>query len=235
MLEKTTSILAIEDDPEISSILDVRLGSEGYRVETAPCGKSGLRRFFESRPDLVLLDVGLPELDGFEILNRIREMADTPVIFMSARGEEEDRVRGLSGGGDDYIVKPFGGRELVARIEAILRRTSAATRTTNDDLYEDARVRIDFSSLDVMIDGKTAYLTAYEYRLLKALVTHPNQVLSHSQLLDLVWGTDALEAALSSVRLYIGYLRNKIESDRSKPALIETVRGFGYRYRPPQK
>jgi DNA-binding response OmpR family regulator len=159
-------------------------------------------------------------------------MADTPVIFMSARGEEEDRVRGLSGGGDDYIVKPFGGRELVARIEAVLRRTSTTASATNKELYEDGRIRMDFSSHDVTIDGKSAYLTAYEFRLLKAFVSHPNQVLSHTQLLDLVWGTDALEAALSSVRLYIGYLRNKIESDRSKPSMIETVRGFGYRYRP---
>jgi DNA-binding response OmpR family regulator len=232
MLEKSTSILAIEDDPEINGILELRLESEGYSVESAECGKSGLRKFFENRPDLVLLDVGLPELDGFEVLNRIREMADTPVIFMSARGEEEDRVRGLSGGGDDYIVKPFGGRELVARIEAVLRRTSTTASATNKELYEDGRIRMDFSSHDVTIDGKSAYLTAYEFRLLKAFVSHPNQVLSHTQLLDLVWGTDALEAALSSVRLYIGYLRNKIESDRSKPSMIETVRGFGYRYRP---
>lgn len=233
MLEKTTSILAIEDDAEIGGMLQVRLGSEGYEVELADSGRSGLRQFFESRPDLVLLDVGLPEIDGFEILNRIREMSDTPVIFMSARGGEEDRVRGLSGGGDDYIVKPFGGRELVARIEAVLRRSASSKKASPEDIYEDVRVRIDFSSHDVNIDGEFAYLTAYEYRLLKALVSHPNQVLSHSQLLDLVWGTDALEAALSSVRLYIGYLRNKIESDRSQPALIETIRGFGYRYRPP--
>jgi DNA-binding response OmpR family regulator len=233
MLEKTTSILAIEDDAEIGGILQVRLGSEGYEVELADSGRSGLRQFFESRPDLVLLDVGLPEIDGFEILNRIREMSDTPVIFMSARGGEEDRVRGLSGGGDDYIVKPFGGRELVARIEAVLRRSASSKKASPEDIYEDVRVRIDFSSHDVNIDGEPAYLTAYEYRLLKALVSHPNQVLSHSQLLNLVWGTDALEAALSSVRLYIGYLRNKIESDRSQPALIETIRGFGYRYRPP--
>jgi len=235
MLEKSRSILAIEDDAEIGGILQVRLGSEGYEVEIANSGRTGLRQFFESRPDLVLLDVGLPEIDGFEILNRIREMSDTPVIFMSARGGEEDRVRGLSGGGDDYIVKPFGGRELVARIEAVLRRSVSSQTSTSNDVYEDARIRMNFSSHDVIIDGDPAYLTAYEYRLLKALVTHPNQVLSHSQLLDLVWGTDALEAALSSVRLYIGYLRNKIESDRSKPALIETIRGFGYRYRPPAK
>lgn len=235
MLENSTSILAIEDDSEISGILQVRLGAEGYQVDVAPCGKSGLRQFFETRPDLVLLDVGLPEMDGYEILNRIRELSSTPVIFISARGEEEDRVRGLSGGGDDYIVKPFGGRELVARIEAVLRRSSAAINESAADVYQDSRININFSSHDVIIDGKPAYLTAYEFRLLRALVTHPNQVLNHSQLLDLVWGTDALEAALSSVRLYIGYLRNKIESGSDKPALIETVRGFGYRYRPPQQ
>jgi len=235
MLENSTSILAIEDDSEISGILQVRLAAEGYNVDVAPCGKSGLRKFFESRPDLVLLDVGLPEIDGYEILNRIREMSSTPVIFVSARGEEEDRVRGLSGGGDDYIVKPFGGRELVARIEAVLRRSSGSAENYSDEIYEDSRIHISFTSHDVLIDGDPTYLTAYEFRLLRALVTHPNQVLSHSQLLDLVWGTDALEAALSSVRLYIGYLRSKVESGSDKPVLIETVRGFGYRYRPPQQ
>jgi len=232
MTEKSTSILAIEDDSEIRGILEVRLEAEGYRVETAGCGKSGLRRFFDTKPDLVLLDVGLPEIDGFEILNRIRELSSTPVIFISARGEEEDRVRGLSGGGDDYLVKPFGGRELVARIEAVLRRVNSSSENSDDEIYEDSRIKINFSSHDVTVDGSPVFLTAYEFRLLKALVGHPNQVLSHNQLLDLVWGTDAIEAALSSVRLYIGYLRNKVEHDKQQPTLIETIRGFGYRYRP---
>jgi DNA-binding response OmpR family regulator len=231
VLEQNTTVLAIEDDPEISGILQVRLASEGYDVHLARCGSSGVKAFYEHRPDLVLLDVGLPEYDGFEVLNRIRELSDVPVIFISARGGEEDRVRGLRGGGDDYIVKPFGGRELVARIEAVMLRSSAGT-SGESNIYADDRVRINLDSHEVNVDGLEIQLTAYEFRLLKALVSHPNQVLSQNQLLDLVWGTDAMEAALSSVRLYVGYLRSKVEKDRSLPSLIETVRGFGYRYRP---
>lgn len=231
MLKQNATVLAIEDDPEISGILEVRLANEGYEVHLARCGKSGVKAFYEHRPDLVLLDVGLPEYDGFEVLNRIRELSEVPVIFISARGGEEDRVRGLTGGGDDYIVKPFGGRELVARIEAVMRRSSTKT-SGESNTYIDHRVNINFDSHEVSVDGRDIQLTAYEFRLLKALVSHPNQVLSQNQLLDLVWGTDAMEAALSSVRLYVGYLRAKIEQDRAMPNMIETVRGFGYRYRP---
>jgi len=231
VLKQNATVLAIEDDPEISGILEVRLANEGYEVHLARCGKSGVKAFYEHRPDLVLLDVGLPEYDGFEVLNRIRELSEVPVIFISARGGEEDRVRGLTGGGDDYIVKPFGGRELVARIEAVMRRSSTKT-SGESNTYIDHRVNINFDSHEVSVDGRDIQLTAYEFRLLKALVSHPNQVLSQNQLLDLVWGTDAMEAALSSVRLYVGYLRAKIEQDRAMPNMIETVRGFGYRYRP---
>lgn len=231
MLKQNATVLAIEDDPEISGILEVRLANEGYEVHLARCGKSGVKAFYEHRPDLVLLDVGLPEYDGFEVLNRIRELSEVPVIFISARGGEEDRVRGLTGGGDDYIVKPFGGRELVARIEAVMRRSSTK-KSGESNTYVDDRVNINFDSHEVSVDGRDIQLTAYEFRLLKALVSHPNQVLSQNQLLDLVWGTDAMEAALSSVRLYVGYLRAKIEQDRAMPNMIETVRGFGYRYRP---
>ena len=181
-----------------------------------------MKAFYEHRPDLVLLDVGLPEYDGFEVLNRIRELSEVPVIFISARGGEEDRVRGLTGGGDDYIVKPFGGRELVARIEAVMRRSSTKT-SGESNTYIDDRVNI-----GVRFARSECRWARYPTHCIRISTAESARVTSEpgaqsKQLLDLVWGTDAMEAALSSVRLYVGYLRAKIEQDRAMPNMIETV------------
>jgi len=222
VLKQNATVLAIEDDPEISGILEVRLANEGYEVHLARCGKSGVKAFYEHRPDLVLLDVGLPEYDGFEVLNRIRELSEVPVIFISAGGGEEDRVRGLTGGGDDYIVKPFGGRELVARIEAVMRRSSTKT-SGESNTYIDDRVNI-----GVRFARSECRWARYPTHCIRISTAESARVTSEpgaqsKQLLDLVWGTDAMEAALSSVRLYVGYLRAKIEQDRAMPNMIETV------------
>jgi DNA-binding response OmpR family regulator len=226
-------ILLVEDDQIIRSSVEARLTASGLGCVEAATAEDGLKLFFSERPDLCLLDVGLPEMDGFQMLDRIRELSDIPVIFLTARGEETDRVRGLRAGADDYVVKPFSGAELMARIESNLRRYDRNSDSVCSDVYSDTAVRIDFTYHSVEVNGRPVRLTPYEFRLLGALVRHPRRVLSQGQLLDLVWGSDAMEAALSSVRLYVGYLRGKIEADPGRPVLIETVRGFGYRYCPP--
>lgn len=227
------TVLAVDDDPEILDIIKARLEHAGYRVLTADSGEEGLKSFYNERPDLALLDISLPGIDGYELCSRIREVSQIPVIYLTARGGEDDRVRGLLGGADDYIAKPFGGKELVARIVAALRRAEMHSVEGKSDIYSDDVVTIDHRAHLVTVRGQPVDLTAYEYRLLAAFVRHPNQVLSQEQLLDMVWGADSLEASLDSVRLYVGYLRRKIEEDAQRPKIVETVRSFGYRYRLP--
>ena len=235
LMKSPRRLLIIEDDPQIVEILKLRLEVSGFDCVSAESGEEGLKTFYSYQPELVLIDVGLPGIDGFEVIDRLRDLSDVPVIFITARGTELDKVRGLRAGGDDYIVKPFGGDELVARIEAQLRRDGSCNNCDPTAMYEDDEIRIDLGAHEVTVRGTAVNLTAYEYRMLTVLLRHPKQVLSQEQILDLVWGSDALEAALSSVRLYIGYLRSKIERDPKNPRLIKTVRGFGYKYDPPRQ
>jgi len=228
-------LLIIEDDPIIVDVLKLRLETSGFECISAESGEAGLKSFYSYQPDLVLVDVGLPGIDGFEVIDRLRDLSDVPVIFITARGTESDKVRGLRAGGDDYIVKPFGGDELIARIEAQLRRSAGCSNCDPTSKYEDGEIQIDLDAHEVSVRGAIVNLTAYEYRMLTVLLRHPKQVLSQEQILDLVWGSDAMEAALSSVRLYIGYLRSKIERNPKIPRLIKTVRGFGYKYDPPSQ
>ena len=229
------TVLAVDDDPEVLDIVRARLEFGGYRVLTADTAETGLAVFYRDRPDLALLDISLPGMDGYELASRIREVSQIPIIFLTARGAEDDRVRGLTSGADDYVVKPFGGKELVARVDAALRRAGMPAIETESDVYSDEVVSIDHRAPLVTVRGQAVDLTAYEYRLLSVFVGHPGQVLGQEQLLDLVWGADAVEASIDSVRLYVGYLRRKIEEDPREPELIETVRGFGYRYVTPVK
>jgi DNA-binding response OmpR family regulator len=190
-------------------------------------GREGLRQFYEHRPQLLILDIGLPELDGWQVLERVRELGDVPVLILTAASDELDKVRGLRQGADDYVTKPFGRQELIARIEALLRR--AGETDVADDVHSDGLVEIDFTQRRVKIDDKELDLTPTEFRLLAALVRHPNQVLSHDQLLEMAWG-DSVNRSRQQVKLYVGYLRRKL-ADASDQDPIETVRGFGYRYR----
>jgi DNA-binding response OmpR family regulator len=189
-----------------------------------------LRAFFAERPDLVVLDVAMPVLDGWKTLERIRELSDVPVVMLTARTTELEKTRGLRAGADDYVTKPFGRQELLARVDAVLRR--AGTREAQPDSYSDGFVTIDFSRREVSVRGEPVELTPLEFRLLVAFVRHPNQVLTHEQLLELVWG-DAT-AAREQVKLYVGYLRKKLCPDAPDSAPIETRRGFGYSYRRPR-
>jgi DNA-binding response OmpR family regulator len=222
-------ILVVDDDADIRGLIRELLERQGYGVEEAANGRDGLRAFYASPPDLVILDVSMPELDGWQTLERIRDLSDVPVAMLTARAGELEKVRGLKAGADDYITKPFGRQEFLARVEAMLRR--AGPRTETPDTYADELLTVDFAQRSVVVRGTEVALTPLEFRLLGAFVRHPNQVLAHDQLLELVWG-DSLAASRDQVKLYVGYLRRKLESGGADPGVVESVRGFGYRYRP---
>jgi DNA-binding response OmpR family regulator len=223
-------ILVVDDDDDIRGLVCALLERAGHRVSEAPDGRAGLRELYSRSPDLVILDVAMPGLDGWATLERIREVTDVPVLMLTARDAELERVRGLQGGADDYVVKPFGRQELVARVDALLRRPRSGNA---QETYADARLAISFTERAVRYDEREVVLTPLEFRLLSALVRHPNQVLNHDQLRDLVWG-DKLATSRDEVKLYVGYLRRKLAPDAPRSTPIQTVRGFGYRYRPPK-
>jgi DNA-binding response OmpR family regulator len=221
-------ILVVDDDDDIRGLVRALLERTGHEVSEAADGRAGLRELYESSPDLIILDVTMPGLDGWATLERIREVTDVPVLMLTAHDAELERVRGLKAGADDYVVKPFGRQELVARVEALLRRRRSGGA---EETYADARLSISFAQRAVRYDEREVVLTPLEYRLLSAFVRHPNQVLSHDQLRELVWG-DSVATSRDEVKLYVGYLRRKLAPDSPRGTPIETVRGFGYRYRP---
>jgi DNA-binding response OmpR family regulator len=222
------SVLVIDDDEDVRGLVCDLLELAGYRVSFAADGRGGLRLFHDLRPDLVVLDVSMPGFDGWEVLARIRDMSDAPVMMLTARGDELERVRGLKGGADDYVAKPFGRQELLARIDALLRRTRAPQHL---EAYEDGVLRVDFARQLVTVDGVEVPLTAQEFRLLSVFVRHPNHVLSPGQLLDHAWG-DSVGRSEEQVKLYVSYLRRKLAMTPDSPFRIETMRGAGYRFRP---
>jgi DNA-binding response OmpR family regulator len=223
-------ILVVDDDAVTRELLRGVLERAGHDVREAPDGRAGLRELYARAPDLVILDIEMPELDGWATLERIRDLSEVPVLMLTARETELERVRGLRGGADDYVVKPFGHLELVARVHALLRRAGA--RGEEQRAYADARLEIDFAQREVRCDAREVQLTPLEFKLLAAFVHHPNQVLTRDQLLELVWG-DALGVSPEQVKLYVGYLRRKLDPDAPHATPIETARGFGYRYRRP--
>ena len=199
-------------------------------VDEAADGKTGLRKLFVNTPSLVILDVTMPELDGYQTLERIRDLSDVPVLMLTARSQELEKVRGLSAGADDYVAKPFGRQELLARVQALLRRTGGKAEVI--EAYSDDFTQVDYAQRQVKVEGRDVQLTPLEFKLLSAFVQNPNQVLSRDQLLELVWG-DPYGVSGDQVKLYVGYLRRKLVPDAPQTAPIETVRGFGYRYRRP--
>lgn len=222
-------ILVVDDDADIRGLVRELLERRGFTVAEAADGRQALQEFYDGRPDLVVLDVGMPGLDGWTTLERIRELSNVPVVMLTARSAELEKTRGLRAGADDYVTKPFGRQELLARIEALLRRSGGGDSGA-PETYSDPFVSIDFSQRSVTARGAPVELTPLEFRLLTAFVRHPNQVLSHEQLLELVWG-DA-DASREQVKLYVGYLRKKLCPEAPGEAPIETRRGFGYAYRP---
>jgi DNA-binding response OmpR family regulator len=222
-------VLIIDDSELERVVLTSRLEQSGYVVSTAEDGRSGLRVLFELKPDIILLDVVMPRMDGWKTLEKIREVSDVPVIMLTALDSEIERVRGLRGGADDYVGKPFGAAELTARIDAVLRRVTETPAVR--EVYDDGVVQIDFQAHEVHVRDEPVELTPLEFRLLVALAENRGLVLSQDKLLELVWGISYSGAGADQVKLYVRYLRQKIERDPARPELIETVRGFGYRYR----
>jgi DNA-binding response OmpR family regulator len=222
-------ILVVDDEERMVRFIRLNLEHDGFRVTEAFNGNQAINSVRSSLPDLVLLDVMMPDLDGFEVLRIIRETSHVPVIMLTAKGEEDDRVRGLELGADDYITKPFSPRELVSRVRAVLRRTETATGTTHGVIDVDEHLKLDFDRREVWLDGELVQLRPTEYRLLYHLVQNAGWVVSHDQLLAKVWGYEYRDEP-HYVRLYINYLRKKLEKDPADPKYILTERGVGYRF-----
>jgi len=227
-------ILVIEDEPDIARAVVALLERAGYQVMLSADGHAGLRMLHSARPDLVILDIGLPGMDGWNVLERIRDLTTVPIIMVTARTQEGDKVRGLQAGADDYLTKPFSNRELVARVEAHLRRATTPTEVGLERFYGDARISVDFLAHEVVSDGKRVDLTPTEFRLLAVFVRHPGQVLSHDQILDLGWN-DPTSTGPDRVKFAVLRLRRKLAWDDPETSPIEAVRGFGYRYRRPDE
>jgi len=222
-------ILVVDDEERIVRFIRLNLEHDGFIVLEAFRGSQAIDKIRTGLPDLVLLDIMLPDLDGFEVLRIIREISSLPVIMLTAKGEEDDRVQGLELGADDYITKPFSPRELVSRVKAVLRRTEATTGSMHGLIEVDDRLKIDFDRHEVWVDAKLVNLRPTEYRLLYHLVQNTGWVVSHDQILTNVWGYEYRDQP-HYVRLYINYLRKKLEEDPANPKYILTERGTGYRF-----
>jgi two-component system KDP operon response regulator KdpE len=222
-------ILVVDDEERMVRFVRLNLEHDGFKVSEAYRGMEAIDKVRTLLPDLVILDVMLPDIDGFEVLRIIRETSSVPVIMLTAKGEEDDRVRGLELGADDYITKPFSPRELVSRVRAVLRRVEMATPGVHGVIEVDDRLKIDFGRREVWVDGRLVQLRPTEYRLLYHLVQNAGWVLTHDQILTKVWGYEYRDEP-HYVRLYINYLRQKIEKDPANPQYILTERGVGYRF-----
>jgi len=223
-------VLVVDDEPRMIGFIRMNLELEGYQVIEAHNGLEALEAIRTQLPDLVLLDVMMPQLDGFETLRMLREFSSIPVIMLTAKGEEDDKVYGLELGADDYVTKPFSSRELSSRVRAVLRR--AETPTTSPDqavLKIDDRLSVDFNRREVIVEGEHIKLRPTEYRLLYHLIENAGWTVPHEQLLAKVWGYEYRDET-HYVRLYVNYLREKIEEDPSNPKYILTERGVGYRF-----
>jgi DNA-binding response OmpR family regulator len=222
------SVLVVEDDPTVSEVVTRYLEREGYVVEAAADGTAALERADASWPDLVVLDLMLPGIDGLEVCRRLRDRAPVPVIMLTARGDEDDRIVGLELGADDYISKPFSPRELVSRVKAVLRRAAAPLPELAPLMLEASDLQVDVQAREVHKAGELVLLTAREFELLVYLMRNPRTAFSREQLLERVWGFTYGDTA--TVTVHIRRLREKIEVDPSNPALVTTVWGIGYRF-----
>jgi DNA-binding response OmpR family regulator len=221
-------ILVVDDDADVRGLVRELLERAGASVREAADGREALRILYDVRPEVIVLDVTMPELDGWQTLERIRDLTAVPVLMLTARDTEMEKVRGLKEGADDYVTKPFGRQELLARVEALLRRSAGRTDWGPDrETYGDGRVSVDVTRAEVRVDDREIQLTPMEFRLLLTFMRNPGQVLSRDQLLELVWGhPEAVDAG--QVKVTVSYLRRKLGD---AGGLVETVRGFGYRWR----
>jgi DNA-binding response OmpR family regulator len=225
------TILIVDDEPTIVEVVGLYLQREGYRVVTAADGAAALSLVEQQRPDLVVLDLMLPGLSGLEVTKRLRAGGELPIIMLTARGEEADRVVGLELGADDYVTKPFSARELVARVKAVLRRSHpevAPTDLAASSALAIGGLRLDASARTVSLDGQPINLTVREFDLLQFLMRHPDQVFTREQLLDQVWGY-TFASDMGTVTVHIRRLREKIERDPANPVFLQTIWGVGYK------
>lgn len=221
-------ILVVEDDPPIRRFLRASLSAHDFDVEECETIRDALVRAVNPPPDLVILDLGLPDGDGTEVIRRIREWSALPILVLSARGQESDKIAALDAGADDYLTKPFGVGELLARIRVALRRSARGTEAEPDPVFATGPLKVDLARRLVWIDDRPVRLTPIEYRLLAALIKHAGKVVTHRQLLHEVWGPGHADAT-HYLRVYMGHLRHKIEADPSQPQILLTELGVGYR------
>ena len=229
--KKRFLILVVDDEERIVRMIRMNLEHDGFAVIEANTGEQGIEQIRTKMPNLIILDVMMPGIDGFETLSMIREFSQIPVILLTAKGEEEDRIHGLELGADDYVTKPFSPRELVSRVRAVLRRTEGVgpSGSSNDVIQVDDRLKLDFGKREVWVEGKLVKLRPTEYRLLYHLVQNAGWVMTYDQLLAKVWGYEYHDET-HYARLYINYLRQKLEKDPANPKYILTERGVGYRF-----
>lgn len=228
IMNNSATIIVIEDEAQIRRFLRTTLVSEGYQVIEAETGKQGLTEAATRKPDLVILDLGLPDMDGVEVVRGIRTWSTVPVIILSARSQESDKVSALDAGADDYLVKPFGVGELLARIRVALRHVTSISTGVEEGVFSVDELRVDMTHRNVTVSGAEVHLTPLEYRLLTVLVKHAGKVLTHQLLLREVWGPNYVERA-HYLRIYMGILRHKLEKDPARPRFLLTESGVGYR------
>jgi two-component system KDP operon response regulator KdpE len=226
-MSNSATIIVIEDEAQIRRFLRTTLMSEGYQVVEAETGKQGLAEAATRKPDLIILDLGLPDMDGVEVVKGIRAWSAVPVVILSARAQESDKIAALDAGADDYLVKPFGVGELLARMRVALRHVTSASNAA-EGMFSVDELMVDMIHRKVMISGKEIHLTPIEYRLLTVLVKHAGKVLTHRFLLKEVWGPNYVERA-HYLRIYMGTLRHKLEQDPTRPRFLLTEIGVGYR------
>lgn len=224
-------ILVIDDEPQLRRFLRVTLASQGYEVCEAISGADGLMQIAMQNPDVVLLDLGLPDIDGLEVLRRVREWSDIPIIVVSAREQEGDKIKSLDEGADDYLTKPFGSGELLARIRVALRHRDLKKQGNLETNFMTEGLLVDFSRRVVSVEGEEVHLTPLEYKLLTVLIKNAGKVITHSQLLREVWGPNA-SGQTHYLRIYMAQLRHKLEKDPARPKFFRNEPGIGYRFTP---
>jgi two-component system KDP operon response regulator KdpE len=228
MSEDKELILLIEDEQQMRRFLRITLQSHGYRLIEASTAKEGLLQAASRNPDVVLLDLGLPDMDGLEVTKRLREWAQTPVIVISAREQEQDKVKALDAGADDYLTKPFNANELLARIRVALRHSIRGRSGRSEPIFVLDNLRVDLSQRQVFVDEQEVHLTPLEYKLLMVLIRHAGKVITHRQLLLEVWGP-AHVSEVQYLRVYMTQLRHKLEKDPARPRFLMNEPGVGYR------
>ncbi|PYI51525.1 response regulator [Paenibacillus flagellatus] len=227
MNEHGARILIVDDEPQIRKLLKVTLQAHQFDIHEASTGEEGVRQASMIVPDLIVLDLGLPDLSGMDVLSRIRDWSSVPVIVLTAKDREEDKIAALDSGADDYVTKPFGMGELIARIRVALRHVA---KSANEPLLQIGKLTIDLAQRIVELNGERVKLTPTEYDLLKILASNAGKVVTQRQLLQQVWGGQHHEADSHYLRVYIGHLRKKLEEDSTRPKFIITEPGIGYRF-----